>query len=273
MSAVTLDARTAAVEAEVSTKTGNHVRLPAVDRAINLFELLANSENGLTLSDLSRRLNIPKSTTHYLIYTLATRGYVQEGPSGRYCLGFCFTKLANAHTAESELRKIATPYLRKLASKLNLTAALTVLRGAQSTVIGTVTSEQGEGGGAWIGRHIDLHCNAQGKALIAYLSDEELHRIFAGREFAPFTPKTILSLPALKVQLADVRAKGYAICDEEYFQGFRAVAAPVFASLQTVIAAISVRGSVQKIPSPRMPQLGLELVSASREISMLLCRY
>ena len=259
-------------EANTAT-TGQHFRLPAVDRAMSLFELLSTSENGLTLSELSRKLNMPKSTTHYLIYTLATRGYVRQTTRRHYSLGLYFAKLANASTAELDLRKLATPHLRKIAAKLNLTAALTALSGSESVVIGIAPSIQTGGGGAWIGRHIDLHCTAQGKALVCTLSEEKLNKIFAGREFAPFTPKTILSLSAFKTHLAEVRAKGYSVCDEEYYQGVRAVAAPVFDSLNEVVAAVSVRGSAKQIPSSRIFELGREMICTSRDITMEISNY
>src|SRR5580698_9056125 len=80
-------------------------RLPAVDRALSLLELLANSQQGLTLSELSRKLNIPKSTTHYLIYTLATRGYVQRGTDGRhFLLGVRFADVGSSSPADLNLK-------------------------------------------------------------------------------------------------------------------------------------------------------------------------
>ena len=111
-------------------KEAQHFRQPAVDRAMNLFELLASSRGGLTLSELSRKLNLPKSTTHYLIYTLETRGYLQRTAEGRHALGLRFAKLAAASTAEQDFGRLAKPYLRQIALKLNLTTALTALRGA-----------------------------------------------------------------------------------------------------------------------------------------------
>jgi DNA-binding IclR family transcriptional regulator len=79
---------------------GQDFRLPAVDRAMNLFELLARSQNGMTLSELSRKLNMPKSSAHYLIYTLVSRGYVQRGGDGRhYMLGLRLADVVSASPA------------------------------------------------------------------------------------------------------------------------------------------------------------------------------
>jgi DNA-binding IclR family transcriptional regulator len=237
---------------------------------MNLFELLASSRSGMTLSELSRKLNLPKSTTHYLIHTLETRGYLHRTADGRHALGLRLAKLAGASTVEVDFCRLAKPCLRQVAVRLDLTTALTALRGAEAVVIAMAAVAQVGGGGVWIGRHVDLHCTAQGKALIAGMSDHELGEIFSGREFAPFTAKTIRSLSALKAHLAETRARGYAVNDEEYYQGIRAVAAPVVDPLGVVVAAVSVSGSCKHIPCDRFPQLGQELARAGRELGMLL---
>jgi DNA-binding IclR family transcriptional regulator len=256
------------------TGESQRFRLPAVDRAMNLLELLASSRAGLTLSELSRKLSIPKSTTYYLLYTLVTRGYVQRSSSGHYSLGFRFADVASASTAGLNLNTLAEPHLRQIAARLNLTAMLAVLGGAEAVIIAKVTwARDGDGGGgAWVGRHLDLHCTAQGKALTANLPEDELDKLLSGRELAHFTHKTIDTLPALKAHLAEIRATGYSVNDEEHVLGIRAVGAPIFDSWGGVMAAISVRGSTQQIPSSRLRELGGEMVRAARDMSLQFVR-
>jgi IclR family acetate operon transcriptional repressor len=181
-----------------------------------------------------------------------------------------FVDVASASTAGLNLGTLATPYLRQIAARLNLTSILAVLGGAEAVIIGKVTwARNGDvGGGAWVGRHLDLHCTAQGKALIANLLDEELDQLLAGRELAQFTHKTIVSLAALKAHLAEVRANGFSMNDEEHVYRVRAVAAPVVDSWGMVIAAISVRGSTDQIPSSRLRELGEEMIRASRDMTL-----
>jgi DNA-binding IclR family transcriptional regulator len=251
------------------TTPGSHdFRLPAVDRAMSLFELLAECQTGLTLSQLSRKLDIPKSTAHYLLHTLHTRGYVQRSTDGRhYSLGLRFADVARGDNAELSLRTLAVPYLRQIVARLDLTATLAVRRSAEAVLVARVESRHDAGGGAWVGRHVDLHCTAQGKALIVNLSEEELSKLFAGRELARFTTKTICSLSALKAHLIEVKARGFAVNDEEMVTGIRAVAAPVVDSLGTVIASVTVRGTTRLIPTHLMAQLGREMILVSREMS------
>ncbi len=248
-------------------EVSQHFRVPAVDRAMSLFELLANSNSGLTLSELSRKLNMPKSATHYLIYTLATRGYLLRASDGRLSLGPHLADVASAGKAEGPLGDLAMPYLRQLSVRFNLTATLAVMRGAEALIIARVMCAQDRAGGAWVGHHLDLHCTSQGKALIAFLSDEELSTLFGRRELAQFTPKTIVSLSALKIHLPEVRANGFSVNDEEHEQGVRAVAAPVVDSLGLVVAAISVRGTPEQIPTSRLRYFGQELIFTSRDIT------
>jgi|HubBroStandDraft_6_1064221.scaffolds.fasta_scaffold108307_3 DNA-binding IclR family transcriptional regulator len=250
---------------------GQEFRLPSVDRAMSLFELLANAQRGMTLSELSRKLSIPKSTTHYLLHTLVTRGYIQRGAGGRhYLLGLRFSDVASTSPAELNLRTMATPFLRQMTTRLNLTSTATILRGAEGVIIARIESLQDTGGGAWIGRHVDLHCTAQGKALISTLTEEHLNRLFAGRELAHYTSKTILSLAALKADLTRVRANGFALNDEEQVFGLRAIAVPVIDPIGAVVASVSVRGSTSQIPLSRVPQIARDVMLVARDLSQRL---
>jgi IclR family acetate operon transcriptional repressor len=254
-------------------KRDQQFRLPAVDRAMSLLELLAISREGLTLSEVSRKLSIPKSTTHYLIHTLETRGYVQRGNNGRHSLGLRFADVASASTAELDLGALATPFLKQISARVNLTATLSVLRGAEAVIIGKATSFLDAGGGAWVGRHLDLHCTAQGKALIAQLPEADLNKLFGGRALAQFTPKTIVTLVGLKTHLAEVRSNGFAVNNEEQVYGVRAVAVPIVNVSGAVIAAISLRGSSKQISPFRLPELGQELIRVSRDLSLQMSGY
>ena len=253
---------------KISAGNDGHFRLPAVDRAMSMLELLATTRDGFTLSELSRKLQIPKSTTHYLIHTLATRGYVQRTSNRRHSLGMRFADLANASTAELNLSALASPTLRRLAARSNLTATVSILRGAEAVIIGRARSLDDSSGGAWVGHHLDLHCTAQGKALIAGLPEEQLNKLFSRCELAQYTPKTIFSFTALKKHLAEIRAKGFATNDEEQVVGVRAVAAPVLDPAGNVLACISVRGSIDKISSFRLPLLGREMIRAARDLTL-----
>lgn len=243
------------------------VRLPAVDRALDLLEVLASSREGLTVAEASRTIRAPKSTTHYLIYTLLLRGYVQRNIDGRrYSLGLRSSELAS-RTDTEQLRHASRSDLIGIAARTGLTAITAVLKGAEVVVIETAEPSGGAVGGQWVGRHVDVHCTSLGKALIAYLSDPELEAMFRERPLARFTHNTICSVGALKAHLARIRINGFAVNDEEHITGVRGVAAPIFNHIGRVIASVGVNGPNTTMKRSEVLSAAKEVVSAAREIS------
>jgi DNA-binding IclR family transcriptional regulator len=244
-------------------------RLPAIDRAFDLLELLADKCGSLSLSEISRTLHIPKSSAHYLVHTLVTRGYLQLTPNGRnYSSGSRLTViLGDQSVGRHQLRKICAPYLRKLATTFGLTAHAAVLEDSEGTIIDKQECTTNREPGLNLARHFDLHCTALGKALIVELSEGELEKLFQNRGFPRHNTKTIFSLDALKSDLEKVKAKGFAVNDEEHTVGVRAIAAPVPNHLGQVIAAISLHGPIVSIPNSRIASVGSQICSVARDIS------
>lgn len=244
------------------------IRLPAVDRALDLLELLSGSSNGVRLADASRRLGIPKSTAHYLVYTLLRRDYIRRSPNDKtFILGPRISGLTNMSEAERQLRAVTGEELRELTVRLKLIALIAGLRGAQVVLIGHQVPSGGDEGGTWPGHCNDVHCTSLGKALIAQLSDSELEALLRNRPLARFTANTICSLERLREHLAAVRENGYAVNNEEHISGVRGIAAPVFNHVGKVMASIGVCGSTTELPKWRIPPIGKELVSVSAALS------
>lgn len=243
-------------------------RVPAVDRALRLLELLAFADHSLTLSEISRSLGIPNSSGHDLIQALAIRGYVQKCPETRsYTLGLRAFDFAKIDVADVYFRATCQPHIQELSSKLMLTTQAAVLRHGQGVVVAKADPATGPWRATWVGRHFDLHCNALGKAIIAYLPDDELERLFRGRALIRYTPRTMYSPEALKAHLAEVRAKGFAVNDEECAIGVRGIAAPILNHIRRVVASVGVSGVPEQIPAWRIPYLSRELIRAARDIS------
>jgi DNA-binding IclR family transcriptional regulator len=244
------------------------VSVPAVNRTADLLELLASSSLGLTLSEICRKIHIPKSSAHNLVYTLLMRGFLLRNLDGRtYSLGPRLTALTDAGDADRQVQLATRPTLREIALKVGLPGLASVLKGAEACFVEVANPPGRRWGGQWVGRHIDSYCTSLGKSLLAYLPDTELDLLFKGRPLGQFTPKTICSLPLLKQHLAGVRAEGFAINDEEHVAGNRGIAAPVFDHLGHVIASIGVSGSTSELPKDRFPVISHLLLSGSLEIS------
>ncbi len=252
-----------------TTLQSSEKRLPAIDRAFDLLELLADRCSSLTLSEISQNLHIPKSSAHYLVHTLVTRGYLEQTPNGRnYSSGSRLEViLGNQSFSRYQLRQICAPYLRRLATSFALTGHAAIREGCEGTIVTKQEWTSDQETSSYFDRHFDLHCTALGKALIAQLPESELEKLFQNRGFPRHNAKTIFSLEGLKSDLAMVRAKGFAVNDEEHTVGVRAIAAPVPNRLGGVVAAISLHGPISRIPNSLIVRVGTQICSVARDIS------
>lgn len=219
-------------------------RVGSVDRAFDVLESLRRSNSGSTLTELSRKLGIPVSSTHDILYTLVARGYAQKMiGSRRYSLGPRVSDFSVKDTSELELRQICRPYIQQLSQDLLMPATVGLRVGDEGMfVVRTVPSQMKND--ELTGRHFELHCTAQGKVLVAWLSETELDRIFRRTAFLRFTPRTIRRLDDLKTHLVDVRKRGFAVTDEEQALGLRGIAVPILNHMGTVIASVAIGGLI-----------------------------
>jgi DNA-binding IclR family transcriptional regulator len=222
--------------------------VPAVERVIKVLEILSQSKNGFSISELSRKIKIPKSSTHRIITTLERGGYLQKNiHSGKYRFGLKLISLSSNALESLELREEAKPFLRHLMMQTNLTVHMAVLERNEAVIIEKFEPQGLIRVSTWIGRRLDVNSTAIGKALIAYLTDEEFDQQFKDTSLARHNDKTIVSKNRLKQQLARIRQLGHSVSDEENEIGFRCVGAPIFNSNGRVVAAVSVTGITSQI--------------------------
>lgn len=250
-----------------ATKTPS---VPALDNALRVLELLANSKTGLSLSELTRRLEIPKSSTHCLLVTLERRGYLHRNDRNRYLFGLKLFSLANTALRGLELRETAAPFLRALAARTGLTVHLAMLEQHEAVLVEKVEPAGVFKLATWLGKRMDVHCTALGKALIAYLPEEELEAMVAERGLPRHNENTICSLRRLRENLARARSQGYVIDDEEDEIGTRCIGVPVFGPGGVVKASISVSGTTSEITNDNLTFVAERLVETAAAISGVL---
>jgi DNA-binding IclR family transcriptional regulator len=241
---------------------------PAVTRALDIFELLAASKIGLTLSDLSNALGVPKSSVHYLLNSLRNRGYVHRNETTkRFLLGLKILTLSNAALSGIELRREAAPYLRRLMEKSGLTVHLAVLEGDEAVLVERIEPPSAPRVATWIGKRMDLHCTGVGKAILAYLPDEDFDRMVREHGFTRYNENTLVSRRRLVEEVARIRKLGYALEDEEGEIGFRCIGCPIFNREGRITAAISVAGTTEEITPERGARLSAYVKETADAIS------
>lgn len=244
--------------------------VPSLENALSVLELLAHSKAGLSLSELTRRLEIPKSSAHCLLVTLERRGYVHKNERNRYLFGLKFFSMANTALRGLELREKAAPFLRELMARTHLTVHLAMLEENEAVLVEKVEPAGVFKLATWIGKRMDVHCTALGKALIAYLPEEELDAMVQERGLPRHNENTIGSLRRLRENLAKARTQGYVIDDEEDEIGTRCIGVPVFGSEGPVAAAVSVSGTTSEITNENLTFVAERLVECAASISAVL---
>src|SRR6267154_1883569 len=257
------------VSAMMTAAIKNDSPSAAVERALAMLEAVAQESDGLSNAEISRNLNIPKSSASYILRTLETRGYLtRDAASGRYRVGLKILSLSRGALGGRDVRGIALPIMRHLTHQTGLTCHLAVLDGADAVYIEKVEPEGFIRMDTWVGRRMRVHATSVGKAIVAHIPEEELGEIVRKSSMEKRTPKTITSLPRLLKELEKVRAQGYAVDDEENNLGARCVAAPVFSDRGTIEAALGLSGTTQQVSPQTMPRILEALKDSARHISM-----
>lgn len=240
----------------------------AVARALNVLEMLAAHTGGLTHSEISRELDIPKSSASYLLHTLEQRGYLRrERTTGKYYLGLKVLSLNRGVLTGLDIRELALPVLRSLVERVQLTAHLAVLDHGQAVYVEKVEAPGFIKMDTWVGRRMDIHSTSVGKALVAWRPQEEVQAILREHGLRKRAPRTITVASKFLRELEKVRTQGYAVDDEENSLEVRCVAAPVFDPLDQVQAAVGVTGTIIEVDKARLPKLAELVREAARRIS------
>ncbi len=242
--------------------------VPSVSRALRILELLAQSKRGLTLSDISRKLALPKSSVHLLVKTLEVMGYLKSNRvNGKYNFGLKLVSLSHTALENLDLREQARPFLQDLMLRTGLTVHMAVLEQAEAVIIEKVEAPGMLRLATWVGRRLDANSSGVGKALLAFGADANIEQRLTGRAMARHNKNTIASPDRLARELKKVRELGYAFEDEEGEIGFRCIGVPIYDSADRVISAVSVAGTTAQIPKERVAKLASVVQATALEIS------
>ncbi len=241
--------------------------VPALDRALTVLECIAQSRKGFSVSELSRRLLLPKSSVHLILRTFERRGYLQKQPTGgRYRFGLKLMSLGHLALDGVELRDEARPILQRLVLATGLTAHLGILERGEIVIIERVDAATPVRVVSFVGRRMKVHSTAVGKALLAFVPPESQDEQLA-RALEPQNDRTIASPADLRRDLEQVRQRGYSVNDQEDELGVRAVGAPILSADGVAIAAISVVGTTGQLTIDRVAATGEAVRDAAAEIS------
>lgn len=242
----------------------------SVRKALSILCLFTPARSALNVTDVSRLLNIPKSTAHNLLRTLEHFDFVsQDGVRKHYRLGRKLFELGTLYSRGNDWLTCALPHLLLLREKTHETVKLGVLAGTEVLVVKALESPLMLHTRGDEGRLAPLYCTSIGKALLALLPNEELRDILAKVGLRSITPQTVTSLSKLEEEVEQVRRRGYSVDWEENEEGVCCIGAPFWNSGSERVA-ISVSGPATRFSTRRIPELAALVVETGRAISAAL---
>ena len=236
--------------------------IQSLARGLQILDLLAQAENGLSITEIAQHLGVDKSSASRLVKTLVSYQYAQpDAGSRRYIPGQRLHQLGWQILNRIPVREQARPFLYRLVQETEECAHTAVYSQGKALVIDDVEAESSLRVVGGIGRLLPLHCTAVGKSLLAFshlpLPNERIIR----------TPRTMTDTDALQEHLACIRDQGYALDDEENEAGVRCLAAPVYDFAGLMIAVIGISGPTIRVTPERVPALGRQVMQAGCDLS------
>lgn len=245
----------------------------AVRKALEILCQFDQQTAALAVSEVSRRLSIPKSTAHNLLRTLQAYDFLQQDPADRrYRLGPRLFELSSVFSRHTPLLAAARPHLKRLAERTRETVKLGVLSEGEVLILAAIESPFQLHTRGDEGKRAPLHCTGLGKAILAALSDAQVRAILAPRGLRRFTPQTITDWDRLEKELRQIRARGWVADLEENEAGVVCVAAPVPGRGGGLTASISVSAPTVRLARSGLAGVAAQVLGAVRAVAAALAR-
>jgi IclR family transcriptional regulator, KDG regulon repressor len=233
-------------------------------KGLAVLEALARSDGARGVSELARELRLTKSNVHRTLQTLCSAGYVKKGEPADYECTMKVPYLAAAILARVDMKRLAEPALQVLARETLETVHLSVLDGAEVFYMHKIDSPHPVRAYSEISGRAPAYCVATGKALLAFQPGDAVQGL--GRLVA-HTSRTITTHEALRQELAQVRAQGFAVNRGEWRETVGGLAAPIFDAGGRAVAAVGISGPTERLRPALTRKFTPDVLHAARRIS------
>jgi len=221
-----------------------------------------------SLTDICAATALPKPTVFRLLAALeAARFVARTADKQSYEIGIRAFELGSLFLSNLSIERVARPVMETISHQLGMACNLAILDDGQVMYVAITDPRAPPLQRTIVGYRHFVHCSALGKALIAPLPDAEIRAILQRHGMPAKSPYTITDSDALIVDVAGVRARGYALDNEEGAVGMRCLAAPIFDHNGSVAAAISVSGPSPQLADDAIPGVAGLLTDKARSIS------
>jgi DNA-binding IclR family transcriptional regulator len=252
----------------LDSDAGSRSSIKSLAKVLQVLECFSHRDSNLTPADIASRTGLPRATTHRLVSSLRDIGVLeQNGRRDTYKLGMKLFQLGSLVLANLDLDTHARPHATRLQQITGEAIHLCVFDGFQMAFV--ERQEMNASANTVVTRieSAPVYCTGVGKAFLAFQDEATIAKII-GEGLPDRTPHTLTDAAALREDLRLTRERGYAIDDNENEPGIRCVAAPIRDSNGRVIAAISISGPEERMPTSRIGALAPVVKETADSISL-----
>ena len=220
--------------------------VPALERSLDVIDLLASNESDLSFSEILSSLNIPRPSLARILKILTDRGIITKTRErGLYSLGMKLLYLGNRLESKLKLRSVAWPFMQELASKTGKTIELSTIDRDQLILIDQIEGNEGVRLFSRIGSAYPyFHTIAAGKIYLAHMGKEKRRDVLNKIGLPTVTKHTITDIDQLEEELSNIMKNGFAFEDQELREGVRRAAAPIYDSHGKLAGCIGIASPI-----------------------------
>jgi DNA-binding IclR family transcriptional regulator len=239
----------------------------SIDKALAVLEAIAEHHR---VTDIAVATGVSKSTVHRILQSLVEWGFARPDGAGGYEPGPRILTLAGKVMSRFDPARQADAALRALHESTGYTTHFGIRGGDEAVYVAKLEGRRPYQMPSRVGMSLRLHSTAIGKAILAELPDAEVRAICARTGLPAGTPATHTGVDALLAHLAEIRALGHALDDEENEPGVRCVGAAVFDHTGAVLGGISISALAMDMDRTALEHLAPTVTAAARDVSVAL---
>jgi len=217
--------------------------VPGLQRGLRVMEILGAADAPMSLSEIGRAMELSRSSTFRLIYTLRQMGFLREAEQkNTYTLGARVLNLGFAYLNQQPITTIARPHLSALRDVTGVSAHLSVLEGYDVLYLGSHQARSGYVSNMVTGTRVRAYASAVGWCLLGALDDAALQALCDSDDMIPLTEQTPTDFAALRSRVAAARDAGHVYSSGFQKAGGSSVAVPVRDNTGTIVACVNISG-------------------------------
>ncbi|HKL11271.1 MAG TPA: IclR family transcriptional regulator [Clostridia bacterium] len=248
---------------------GKGKNIQSIQRAIDVISCFDENNIELSLSDISKCLQLNKSTVHGILNTLHNNRFIQQNCNGNYMLGQAlFDKSVLAmQSSKTRLRTMSKSYMTSISNKYKCTTHVFTVNGNRLHFLDMTTPVNSHYiFSVALGSQMQLYCTASGKILLSRMSVEERNEYFENTKLISNTRKTLVDKELLIENINSIIEKNYSLEDEEADEGCLSIAVPIVTRKDALVGTLSISGADVKIRN-KIEEIARDLQKVSAKLT------